>query len=268
MQSSTKAESLRHGKVCIVGILNLTPDSFSDGDLYTDPASACARAQELLRAGAELLDLGADSTRPGSLCCGIGEECRRLRSVLAALPAKTPFFVDTHHAQTAELALDCGALGINDVSAGSDPGMFELVAARGAKIVLMYSRCTSPHSFGAESDQDLIPYISAWLLGCAEKAQQSGILRGNIILDPGMGAFISSDPLRSLELIERWSEFSNLGYDLMLGISRKGFVAPQLKAHERDHASLELTKKVTESWPGKSTLYLRVHEPALYRDHL
>ena len=251
--------------ITLVGILNVTPDSFSDGGEYFTSEAGLKQAYKLLEDGAEILDIGADSTRPGSACCGEDEEWRRLEPVLNGLPGSTRFFVDTHHPGVAAKALALGAAGINDVFGGRAPGMLELLAGYSkARLVLMYSRCDTPHHFGPEAQGDLFDTIYAWLKERVETALRAGIRREQIILDPGMGAFVSAERGRALRLLERFVEFSSLGFDMMLGISRKGFVAPQQSPQARDTVCSKLTQTVLKLWPPELALFLRVHAPAVY----
>jgi len=247
----------------IVGILNLTPDSFSDGGSFYPAEKALEQAGRLRAQGAVIIELGGDSTRPGSVCTGWQEEWRRIEPVLKGLADGVVVSVDTHHASTAERALDSGARMINDISAGQDPRMFELVAQHAAQIVLMYSRLAAPHVFADEAPGDIIALASDFLLNKVELALAAGIKRENIILDPGMGAFISASPERSFELLTRFSELQSLGFPLMLGISRKGFLKRdgENSPVERDEDSALWSRKVLKSLPPSQLVYLRVHNP-------
>lgn len=249
----------------IVGILNVTPDSFSDGGKFFSGPSALIHAKQLQEQGADIIEIGGDSTRPGSVCVGLEEEWRRLEPVLNGLPEGVVVSVDTHHASTAERALESGASIINDISAGHDPRMFEVVAQHAARIVLMYSRLAAPHAFADEKSGDIVALASDFLLNKVELALAAGIKRENIILDPGMGAFISTTPQRSFELLTRFSELQNLGFPLMLGVSRKKFLKREGESSvaERDHLSAQWSKTVLDALPSSQVVYIRAHNVEL-----
>ncbi len=251
----------------LVGILNLTPDSFSDGELYSRPEIAIRQAEIMLLEGADFIELGADSTRPGSECVGVEEEWKRLFPVLSKLGGKMPLAVDTHHSEVARRALEFGVEIVNDVSAGQDPAMFSVLASSKAKLVLMYSRCIKPHQFGSERGGDLLSSISSFLLDKANLAIEAGVDRSLIVLDPGMGAFLSDNPERSFELLRRFDELAGLDYPLMLAISRKGFtkIDNETDLRERDDRSVALALGVLEKTKLPWPVYLRVHNVAAHK---
>ncbi|MCI5065120.1 dihydropteroate synthase [bacterium] len=259
----------------IVGILNATPDSFSDGGNFLTPEDALSHVEKLIRDGAALIDIGADSTRPGSQCVGAEEEIRRLRPILSVLPQGTPFAVDTHHARTAAFALEHGAVMVNDVSAGSDPEMFSVLAGSGASLVLMFSRCQVPHEFGEDPPSDIIPVLKRFFRERAEQAERSGVHRSQLLFDPGMGAFVSSNPRTSWTIIEHFHELGALiregdGRALYFGCSRKGFLrfAAEQSIEERDLTSALLGFAISERLPPHIPLYLRVHNAAIHSQFL
>jgi dihydropteroate synthase len=220
------------GRPRIMGILNLTPDSFSDGGLWLEPARAVEQGLRLLAEGADLLDLGAESTRPGGGVYGGGartvpaeEESARLLPVLAALRAATdaPLSVDTRKGEVARRALAAGADLINDVTALSDPRLGEAVAAAGCPLVLMHSRGELATMQRGIRFDDLLGEVAAELAAAAGRAAGLGVDAAQLVLDPGIGFGKTWE--QNLELIRRLDELAALGRPLLLGASRKSFLA-------------------------------------------
>jgi dihydropteroate synthase len=216
----------------IVGILNLTPDSFSDGGLWQEPRRAVARGLEMLAQGAELLDLGAESTRPGGGVYGAGarpvdaaEELARLLPVLEPLRQATtaPISVDTRKGEVARRALAAGADLINDVSALADRELATAVAEAGCPLVLMHSRGEIPTMQRDISFRDVVGEVRAELAEAVGRAVSAGIDRGQLIVDPGIGFGKTAE--QNLVLIRRLAELTNLGRPLLVGASRKSFLA-------------------------------------------
>jgi dihydropteroate synthase len=219
----------------IVGILNLTPDSFSDGGRYLDPAAAVRHARDMLAQGAAVIDIGAESTRPGSAPVAPEEQWRRLAPVIAQLtdsrekgglsPFSVPFClsIDTQSALVADKALAAGAAIINDISAGADPRMFESVARRGAAIILMHMQGRPATMQEAPVYGDVAAEVRDFLLGRAAAAQAAGVPRPKIVLDPGLG--FGKTVTHNLQLLARLGDLVSEGYPVMLGASRKRFLA-------------------------------------------
>lgn len=216
----------------LMGILNLTPDSFSDGGRWNDPVQAVERGLALLSQGADLLDLGAESTRPGGGVYGEGartvpaeEELERLLPVLTALRRETdaPLSVDTRKGEVAQAALDAGADLINDVAGGADPALLAAVARAGCPVVLMHSRGELSSMQRGIHFADLLGEVAGELGRMADRALAAGVARGQIVLDPGIGFGKTAE--QSLELLARVGELSRLGYPLLVGASRKSFLA-------------------------------------------
>lgn len=253
--------------VALVAILNVTPDSFSDGGKFTRLESALAQARQLRAEGADFIEIGGDSTRPGSRCVGAQEEWLRIAPLLQELRGEMPLAVDTHHAEVAKRALEFGVSIINDVSAGADPQMFPCVAGSATKLALMYSRCPRPHLFGPEGEGDLVQMILEFWNARLASALAAGLSEEQLVFDSGMGAFISEKPQRSLELLGRYSELQSFGHSLMLAISRKGFTrqAQETCIDERDRRSQELALDVLEKANLSHPVYLRVHNVALHQ---
>ena len=214
-----------------MGILNLTPDSFSDGGLWTDPQRAVDGALRMLAEGADALDLGAESTRPGGGVYGGGaahvppeEEAARLLPVLTALRRATdaPLSVDTRKGWVARQALDAGADLINDVSALADPELGRAVAAAGCPIVLMHSRGELATMQREIRFRDLLGEVRSELSATIERAAACGIREEQTVLDPGLGFGKTAE--QNLELIRRLDKLALLGRPLLVGASRKSFL--------------------------------------------
>ncbi len=255
----------------LVGVLNLTPDSFSDGGEFLEPEKALEHARKLIGDGAALVEIGGDSTRPGSVCVGASEEWRRIEPVARVLQAEgIPYSVDTHQAEVGRQALALGALMINDVSGGRNLELLSTLKGKPAKVVLMYSRCNRPHEFSERESGDILHNIKNVLKKSAAQALACGLTREQIILDPGMGAFLSDDPSDSFSVAERFGELQELGFPLMLAASRKGFLraASERSPKDRDAASVALAKRVWIQSAGEIPQYIRAHEIRLHRQEL
>ena len=214
------------GRVLVMGILNVTPDSFSDGGRYLEPGPAIARGLELLTEGADLLDLGAESTRPGSVSVPVDEQWRRLEPVLRGLREARPDAVlslDTRAAEVAERGLALGAHVVNDVSALADPAMAGVVARAGAGLVLMHMRGTPETMQRDTAYGDVVAEVGTYLRTRASVARHEGVAQECIAFDPGIGFGKSADG--SLELLARLPELLALGQPVLVGASRKSFLA-------------------------------------------
>ncbi len=220
------------GRTRVMGVLNLTTDSFSDGGRWLDPDRAVEHGLRMLAEGADLLDLGAESTRPGGGVYGEGartvpaeEESVRLLPVLAALRAATdaPISVDTRKGEVAARALAAGADLINDVTALSDPRLGEAVAAAGCPLVLMHSRGEIATMQRGIRFHDLVGEVRAELAAAMARATAAGVDAAQLVLDPGIGFGKTWE--QNLELIGRLDELGALGRPLLLGASRNSFLA-------------------------------------------
>lgn len=253
----------------IVGILNCTPDSFSDGDPHATEASLYDRALRLIDEGAAVIDLGGDSSRPGSQCVDLEEEWARIGGLIERIAHRVPISVDTHRAEIARRSLMSGARFINDIGGASDPEMIELVAASEAHYVFMYSASLIPHLFQeGPSTGEVIACINGWINERKSMLQAKGIPSERLIADSGMGAFVSSDPAVSLEILRCYDQLVAPRGGLMLGCSRKGFLrreGEQLSS-ERDPLSCLYAMLANAKLAGTGVpLYLRVHNVALQR---
>lgn len=219
------------GRPRVMGVLNLTPDSFSDGGLWQDPPRAVDHALAMLAEGADLLDLGAESTRPGGGVYGAGadtvpasEELARLLPVLEAVRAATgaPLSVDTRKGEVARQALAAGADLINDISALGDPQTAAAVAAAGCPLVLMHSRGSLTGMQRGIHFDDLLAEVCGELAQAVERAVLAGISRRQLILDPGIGFGKTYE--QNLLLLRRLDALAGLGLPLLVGASRKAFI--------------------------------------------
>jgi dihydropteroate synthase len=207
-----------------MGVVNVTPDSFSDGGLYLDPEAAIAHGRELARDGAAILDVGGESTRPGAEEVAVGEELRRIEPVVAALAGeRAAVSIDTSKAAVAETALNAGAEIVNDVTAlRGDPEMAALCADRGATVVLMHMLGTPRTMQDEPRYDDVVDVVKAFLAGRLETATAAGVREERIWLDPGIGFGKTAE--HNLELLRRLSELRELGRPLVVGTSRKSFI--------------------------------------------
>jgi dihydropteroate synthase len=225
----------------VVGILNVTPDSFSDGGRWASPAAALERARRMVDEGADLLDLGGESTRPGAPAVDAGEEIERVLPVLRAILALgVPVSVDTRKAAVARAALAEGADAINDVSALGDPEMAVAIAGTDAGLVLMHMRGTPETMQTLASYGDVAEEVAAELAPALARAAAAGIGAERIVVDPGIGFAKTGE--QNLELIARLGVLGErLGRPVLLGASRKAFVGALLggvPAAERDAGSV------------------------------
>ncbi len=254
-------------RILIVGILNFTPDSFSDGGSYQDIESAERRAHELISEGADIVEVGGDSTRPGSSCVGPELEWQRLAGLLERLKGRVSVAVDTHHAQVARQAIEQGAILINDISGGADAEMLPLIAATGAGYVAMFNQ-NPPHEFHCTlKREDARSAIERGFKSLLERATNVEISKAQLILDTGMGAFLSREPAVSWEVVRHYDVFSRFGCALMLGCSRKGFLKQddERSVEERDGASALCAAHVVRKMCGGVPLFLRVHNVKMHR---
>ena len=219
------------GRPLVMGVLNITPDSFSDGGLWLDPHRAVERAVAMVEEGAELLDLGAESTRPGGGVYGQGaelvpvdEELRRLLPVLEAVRARVsvPISVDTRKGIVARAAIAAGADLINDISALADPDLAAEVARSGCPVVLMHSRGSLESMQQKISFEEVVPEVISELASLAKHAEAMGIERQRIVVDPGIG--FGKTAAQNLEILRRLDEFQSLRLPLLVGASRKSFI--------------------------------------------
>lgn len=209
----------------VMGILNITPDSFSDGGVHFDPDAAVAAGLQMVEDGADLLDVGGESTRPGSEPVPVNEEIDRVVPVIQRLVARTevPVSVDTRKHEVAAAALEAGASIVNDVSAGTFDGrMFEVVREAGAGMVLMHMRGTPANMQELTDYEDVVGEVRDFLSGRVEAAVGAGIGHDRLAVDPGLG--FAKNFEQSLLLMSRNDAFAELGRPVVVGPSRKSFI--------------------------------------------
>ena len=257
----------------VMGVINITPDSFSDGGRYSTPQRALAQARLLLAQGADLLDVGAQSTRPGAVMVGAADELQRLLPVLEALQvlrAEHPTLrlsVDTFEAEVAEAALAAGADWINDVRGANvspaapggslrDPVMLPLIARAGCPYVLMHSRGDSSSMDSLAHYADVVSEVRAELQAATAVALSAGVRPQQIVWDPGLG--FAKTTAQNLELLRRLPELA-AGYPLLVGPSRKRFIGAVL-AEPRPRARLWGTAAVCALAVDRGASVLRVHD--------
>jgi len=212
-------------KTCIMGILNVTPDSFSDGGRFFDPASAVHRGMQMAEDGADIIDIGGESTRPGADPITIEEEVRRTIPVIEALSKeiRIPISIDTYKAEVAKSALDAGAEIVNDISGlRYDPRMTKVVAEYGVPVVIMHMKGTPKDMQKAPVYEALIPEILDYFREGIRIAMEAGIPEDKIIVDPGIGFGKRFE--HNLEIIHNLCEFVLLEKPLLVGPSRKAFI--------------------------------------------
>jgi dihydropteroate synthase len=218
--SNTLAAQLSLGRPLVMGVLNVTPDSFSDGGQFVDPAVAVAHAAKMAQQGADILDIGAESTRPygDPVPVSAHDEKARLAPVLPeVIKLGLPVSIDTIKASIATWALDQGAAIVNDVwGLQRDPDIAPLVAKRGVPVIVMHNR------EAADAAIDIVADVLAFFSRSLEIAARAGIARENIVLDPGIG--FGKTPEQSMTCLARLAEFKRFGLPLMVGASRKRFI--------------------------------------------
>jgi len=209
-----------------MGVLNVTPDSFSDGGRFAAPGAAVERARAMVDEGADLIDVGGESTRPGAAAVDIDEELRRTIPVIEAVASLgVPVSIDTRKATVAKAALDAGAVIVNDVSAGSfDDAMLPLVADRGVPIVLMHMRGTPETMDSLTIYDDVVADVRSELASRVDAATNAGV--SEVWVDPGLGFAKTAD--QSIELLRRVDDLRGLGRPLVIGPSRKRFIGGEL----------------------------------------
>lgn len=232
----TKAEVLRllsaparSARTLVMGILNVTPDSFSDGGLYLNTDSAVEHALEMLKEGADIVDVGGESTRPGAEPVPADEELRRVLPVIERLAAETdvPISIDTYKSSVAREALKAGACIVNDISGlRFDPEIAPAAAEADAYLVIMHSIHTPATMQVNPQYDDVVGEVKAFLERQSSAAQQSGVPRDKIIVDPGIG--FGKTVEHNLELLRRLPDLAQLGYPILVGVSRKSFIGAVL----------------------------------------
>ncbi len=250
------------GRPLVMGVVNVTPDSFSDGGAWFTPEAALAHGRDLVEQGADLLDVGGESTRPGAERPSTQEELRRVLPVVAGLSELAPVSVDTMRASVAAAALDAGATLVNDVSGGlADPEMGPLVAERGVPFIAMHWRGHSTRMQERAQYDDVVADVCAELTARVAALVADGVAAGDIILDPGLG--FAKLAHHNWELLRRLDEVSALGHRLVVGASRKKFLGLVGRTAETERAPLErdvATAATTLHVAQRDVWGVRVHD--------
>jgi dihydropteroate synthase len=246
----------------VMGVLNITPDSFSDGGQFIDPDRALARARTMIDAGVDIIDIGAESTRPykGASPVTAEEELRRLKPVLAHVVALgVPVSIDSMKSEVVAWALDQGAAIANDVwGLQRDAGMAALVAARKAPVIIMHNRDS------ADPAVDIMQDMVAFFQRSLEIAAKSGIANDNIVLDPGIG--FGKTPEQSMTALARLNEFSIFGLPILVGASRKRFIASVSPSEPQERLGGSIAAHVIAAQRGARII--RTHDVAETRQAL
>jgi dihydropteroate synthase len=244
----------------IMGILNVTPDSFSDGGLYFDINTAVEHALRMVEEGADIIDVGGESTRPGSEAVPLDEEIRRVIPVIEAIAkkVKVPISIDTYKARVAELAIQAGASIVNDISGlRFDRSMADVVAGYKVAIVIMHIKGTPKNMQQNPTYDALIPEIMDYLREGIMIAKKAGVVEDKVIIDPGIG--FGKTVEHNLEIIRRLDEFTGLERPILIGPSRKSFIGKilgDLPVTER----LEGTASVVAIGIFNGANIIRVHD--------
>jgi len=259
--------SHRTGKSVVMGILNVTPDSFSDGGDFLDPADARRHAERMAADGADVIDVGAESTRPGSDRVDAAGQIARLRDVLPAVVAcGVPVSIDTTRSEVAAFALDAGAQLINDVSAGrDDPELLALAAERQAGLVLMHMLARPKDMQADPRYDDVVGEVRAFLAERIEAAAAAGVDRGALIVDPGIG--FGKRLEHNLALLASVGALASLGRPVLIGPSRKRFLGELTgRAEPRQRVVGTVAACLSARWRG-ATIF-RVHDVSAVREAL
>jgi dihydropteroate synthase len=258
----------------LMGVVNMTPDSFSDGGQFASVEEALAHALQLVDEGATIIDVGGESTRPGALPVSVDEQIRRVVPLIARIRSRSnvAISIDTTSATVAHAALEAGADIVNDVSAGGDdPEMFRLVAKRGAGIVLMH-RLVAPNE-DSYSDRyvkepaygDVVREVCDFLVERADVAINAGIARDLIAVDPGLG--FGKSVSQNYELLARTSEIAALGFPVLIGASRKSFLGAVSGRNDPEQRIIGSVVAAVAAFGGGARI-VRAHDVGAHREAL
>jgi dihydropteroate synthase len=266
------SQTLRCGKFfldlsrpLIMGVVNVTPDSFSDGGLFLDSKRAAAHARALIEEGADLLDIGGESTRPGAAPVALDDERHRVLPVLEALSdCGVPLSVDTRKPAVMREAIASGASMVNDVTALSAPGAIDAVVKSPAAVCLMHMQGEPGTMQANPTYQDVVREVRDYLAARVAAAEAAGITRDRIVVDPGFG--FGKTAAHNLDLLRSLSEFRRLGVPVMAGLSRKATLGQLTGREPRDrvHASVAAALLAVQN----GAQIVRVHDVAATRDAL
>lgn len=250
----------------VMGIINVTPDSFADGGDCFLPERAIDRALELEDAGADILDIGGESTRPGALPLSVDEELRRVIPVIDQLSKRVsvPVSIDTYKGSVAEAAIDLGAVIVNDISGLSyDPSLASVIAKRGVPVVLMHNRGRSQQMYREASYQNIGEEIVAELRIAIDRAVDAGISREQIVVDPGLG--FAKHARQSTVVLADLPCLSSLDRPILVGASRKSFLESMLGARSPDNREWGTAGAVAVA-AFLGAHIIRVHDVSAHRD--
>ena len=249
----------------IMGVVNVTPDSFSDGGRYLDPAEALAHAQKLIDEGADLIDIGGESTRPGAQPVSEDEELARVLPLVQALRGSTiPISVDTRRPRVMREAIQAGASMINDVEALESPGALPAVAASDCGVCLMHKKGDPATMQRDPNYADVVAEVKAYLAARIHAAERAGIARDRITIDPGFG--FGKNRAHNLELLRRLAEFRSLGVPVIAGLSRKSMLGGITGKPVEERLAASIAAAVLAAERGAHIL--RVHDVAETKDAL
>lgn len=245
-------------KPLLMGVLNITPDSFSDGGKFTNLDAALAQAKRLVSEGADILDVGGESTRPGAVRVSLDEEIARVVPVIEAIKnLGAEISIDTMNSETARAAVAAGASIINDVSGGlNDPAIFDVAAETNSTLVISHWRGHSDQMDSLNQYENIGRDVAAELEQQVKLAKAAGVTK--IVIDPGLG--FAKDADQNWQLLDELDELQKLGLPILIGASRKRFIAARLQSEDtveaRDEATAELMARLTEKY---SLWGLRIH---------
>lgn len=256
LRDTLLAEARR--RTLIIGILNVTPDSFSDGGRFDEAGAALSHAEAMVAAGADIIDVGGESTRPGAAPVSEADELARTVAVVEALsgPGKVPVSIDTYKAGVAAAACAAGAVIVNDVTAMSDSAIVSAAAEAGAAYVLTYNRGVKDEALKAGPD------MLGFFEGAIARCEAEGLSRDHIILDPGVGFAKTYE--QNFEVLAATGDLVSLGLPVLIGVSRKSFIGKRLgieRASARDAASVAIGLDTVR----RGAHMLRVHDVAAHR---
>jgi dihydropteroate synthase len=255
-------ELATRARTLVMGIVNVTPDSFSDGGMFADADAAVKHGLRLLEEGADLVDVGGESTRPGSEPVSVDEERERVLPVVEGLRREAPealVSVDTRKAAVAEAAIAAGADVVNDIGAGGDPEMFGVVASAGAGLVLMHMRGEPKTMQQDPRYDDVVAEVRRFLEQRIEAAVAAGIGRDRLCVDPGIG--FGKRLEHNLELLRSIGSFRELGVPVLVGMSRKRFIG-ELSGADDPADRLEGSLAAVAWCAGQGVDVVRVHDVA------
>ena len=259
MKLLCKGRVLSLDRTAVMGVLNVTPDSFSDGGLWLDAGAAVDHGQQMVAEGAAIIDVGGESTRPGAAPVAEDDELERVLPVISGLVDRidVPISIDTRKPQVARRAVEAGASIVNDTAGEwGGRGMDQVAAETGAGIAVMHSRGTPATMRSLTDYSDLVKEVSDFLIGRAQELQRLGVPPESIVLDPGFG--FAKTPEQNLELLRHLHEVVGLGFPVLSGTSRKSFIGAVLGAETEDRLEGTLA---TVAWSVvKGARIVRVHD--------